>query len=64
MKKILNFRWEILVGLNFTLIFLMILSLGIEEKYELILVVTSFILIPVSYLGVKVARKLMKEVWL
>lgn len=64
MKKILNFKWELLVGLNFTIIFLMVLSLGIEKKYEITLAVISLLLIPVSYYGVKVARKLMKEVWL
>lgn len=64
MKKILNFKWELLVGLNFTIIFLMVLSLGIEKKYEITLAVISLLLIPISYYGVKVARKLMKEVWL
>ena len=64
MKKILNFKWELLVGLNFTIIFLMVLSLGIEKKYEVTLAVISLLLIPISYYGVKVARKLMKEVWL
>ena len=64
MKKILCFRWELLVGLNFTIIFLMVLSLGIEKKYEITLAVISLLLIPISYYGVKVARKLMKEVWL
>ena len=64
MKKILCFRWELLVGLNFTFIFLMVLSLGIEKKYEITLAVISLLLIPISYYGVKVARKLMKEVWL
>lgn len=64
MKKILNFKWELLVGLNFTIIFLMVLSLGIEKKYEMTLAVISLLLIPISYYGVKVARKLMKEVWL
>lgn len=64
MKKILNFKWELLVGLNFTIIFIMVLSLGIEKKYEITLAVISLLLIPISYYGVKVARKLMKEVWL
>lgn len=64
MKKILNFKWELLVGLNFTIIFLMVLSLGIDKKYEITLAVISLLLIPISYYGVKVARKLMKEVWL
>ena len=64
MKKVLCFRWELLVGLNFTIIFLMVLSLGIEKKYEITLAVISLLLIPISYYGVKVARKLMKEVWL
>lgn len=64
MKKILCFRWELLVGLNFTIIFIMVLSLGIEKKYEITLAVISLLLIPISYYGVKVARKLMKEVWL
>ena len=64
MKKILNFKWELLVGLNFTIIFLMVLSLGIEKKYEITLAIISLLLIPISYYGVKVARKLMKEVWL
>lgn len=64
MKKILNFKWELLVGLNFTIIFLMVLSLGIEKKYEITLAVISLLLVPISYYGVKVARKLMKEVWL
>ena len=64
MKKILNFKWELLVRLNFTIIFLMVLSLGIEKKYEITLAIISLLLIPISYYGVKVARKLMKEVWL
>ena len=64
MKKILNFKWELLVGLNFTIIFIMVLSLGIEKKYEITLAVISLLLIPISYYGVKDARKLMKEVWL
>ena len=64
MKKVLCFKWELLVGLNFTIIFLMVLSLGFEEKYEIIMCVMSFLFIPLSYIGVKVARKLMKEVWL
>ena len=64
MKKVLCFRWELLVGLNFTIIFLMVLSLGIEKKYEITLAIISLLLIPISYYGVKVARKLMKEVWL
>lgn len=64
MKKILNFKWELLVGLNFTIIFIMVLSLGIDKKYEITLAVISLLLIPISYYGVKVARKLMKEVWL
>ena len=64
MKKVLCFKWELLAGLNFTIIFLMVLSLGFEEKYEIIMCVMSFLFIPLSYIGVKVARKLMKEVWL
>ena len=64
MKKVLCFKWELLTGLNFTIIFLMVLSLGFEEKYEIIMCVMSFLFIPLSYIGVKVARKLMKEVWL
>ena len=64
MKKVLCFKWELLVRLNFTIIFLMVLSLGIEKKYEITLAIISLLLIPISYYGVKVARKLMKEVWL
>ena len=64
MKKVLSFKWELLAGLNFTIIFLMVLSLGFEEKYEIIMCVMSFLFIPLSYIGVKVARKLLKEVWL
>ena len=64
MKKVLSFKWELLAGLNFTIIFLMVLSLGFEEKYEIIMCVMSFLFIPLSYIGVKVARKMMKEVWL
>ena len=64
MKKVLFFKWELLAGLNFTIIFLMILSLGYDEIYEIIMCVMSFLFIPLSYIGVKVARKLMKEVWL
>lgn len=64
MKKILCFRWELLVSLNFLILFLMILNLGMEKKYEIIMCMISFLSIPLSYAGVKVARKLMKEVWL
>lgn len=64
MKKVLSFKWELLAGLNFTIIFLMILSLGYDEIYEMIMCVMSFLSIPLSYIGVKVARRLMKEVWL
>lgn len=64
MKRILNFKWELLVSLNFLILFLIILNLGIEKKYEVIMCVVSFLSIPLSYIGVKVARKLLKEVWL
>ena len=64
MKKILCFRWELVIGLISTILFLMILSLGYDEIYEMIMCVMSFLFIPLSYVGVKVARKLMKEVWL
>ena len=64
MKKVLCFKWELLAGLNFTIIFLMVLSIGYDEIYEVIMCVISFLSIPLSYIGVKVARKLMKEVWL
>ena len=64
MKKILCFRWELVIGLISTILFLMILSLGYDEIYEVIMCVMSFLFIPLSYIGVKVARKLMKEVWL
>lgn len=64
MKKILCFRWELVIGLISTILFLMILSTGYDEIYEMIMCVMSFLFIPLSYIGVKVARKLMKEVWL
>ena len=64
MKKILCFRWELVIGLISTFLFLMILSLGHDEIYEMIMCVMSFLFIPLSYIGVKVARKLLKEVWL
>lgn len=64
MKKILCFRWELVIGLISTILFLMTLSLGYDEIYEMIMCVMSFLFIPLSYIGVKVARKLMKEVWL
>lgn len=64
MKKVLSFRWELVIGLISTILFLMILSLGYDEIYEIIMCVMSFLFIPLSYIGVKVARKLMKEVWL
>ena len=64
MKKILCFRWELVIGLISTILFLMILSLGYDEIYEMIMCVMSFLFIPLSYVGVKVARRLMKEVWL
>lgn len=64
MKKVLCFRWELVIGLISTILFLMILSLGYDEIYEVIMCVMSFLFIPLSYIGVKVARKLMKEVWL
>lgn len=64
MKKILCFRWELVIGLISTILFLMILSIGYDEIYEMIMCMMSFLFIPLSYIGVKVARKLMKEVWL
>lgn len=64
MKKVLCFRWELVIGLISTILFLMILSLGYDEIYEIIMCVMSFLFIPLSYIWVKVARKLMKEVWL
>ena len=64
MKKVLCFRWELVIGLISTILFLMILSLGHDEIYEMIMCVMSFLFIPLSYIGVKVARKLLKEVWL
>lgn len=64
MKKILCFRWELVIGLISTILFLMILSIGHDEIYEMIMCVMSFLFIPLSYVGVKVARKMMKEVWL
>ena len=64
MKKVLCFRWELVIGLISTILFLMILSTGYDEIYEVIMCVMSFLFIPLSYIGVKVARKLMKEVWL
>lgn len=64
MKKVLCFRWELVIGLISTILFLMILSTGYDEIYEMIMCVMSFLFIPLSYIGVKVARKLMKEVWL
>lgn len=64
MKKVLSFRWELVIGLISTILFLMILSIGYDEIYEMIMCVMSFLFIPLSYIGVKVARKLMKEVWL
>lgn len=64
MKKVLCFRWELVIGLISTILFLMILSLGYDEIYEVIMCVMSFLFIPLSYIGVKVARKLLKEVWL
>lgn len=64
MKKVLCFRWELVIGLISTILFLMILSLGYDEIYEMIMCVMSFLFIPLSYIGVKVARKILKEVWL
>lgn len=64
MKKVLCFRWELVIGLISTILFLMILSIGYDEIYEMIMCVMSFLFIPLSYIGVKVARKLLKEVWL
>lgn len=64
MKKVLCFRWELVIGLISTILFLMILSLGYDKIYEMIMCVMSFLFIPLSYIGVKVARKLLKEVWL
>lgn len=64
MKKVLCFRWELVIGLISTILFLMILSLGYDEIYEMIMCVMSFLFIPLSYIGLKVARKLLKEVWL
>ena len=64
MKKLLCFRWELVIGLISTILFLMILSIGYDEIYEMIMCVMSFLFIPLSFIGVKVARKLMKEVWL
>ena len=64
MKKVLCFRWELVIGLISTILFLMILSIGHDEIYEMIMCVMSFLFIPLSYIGVKVARKLLKEVWL
>lgn len=64
MKKVLCFRWELVIGLISTILFSMILSIGYDEIYEMIMCVMSFLFIPLSYIGVKVARKLMKEVWL
>ena len=64
MKKVLCFRWELVIGLISIILFLMILSLGYDEIYEMIMCVMSFLFIPLSYVGVKVARKMMKEVWL
>lgn len=64
MKKVLCFRWELVIGLISTVLFLMILSIGYDEIYEMIICVMSFLFIPLSYIGVKVARKLLKEVWL
>ena len=64
MKKVLCFRWELVIGLISMILFLMILSLGHDEIYEMIMCVMSFLFIPLSYVGVKVARKLLKEVWL
>lgn len=64
MKKVLCFRWELVIGLISTILFLMILSIGYDEIYEIIMCVMSFLFIPLSYIGVKVARKLLKEVWL
>ena len=64
MKKVLCFRWELVIGLISTILFLMILSLGYDEIYEMVMCVMSFLFIPLSYIGVKVARKLLKEVWL
>ena len=64
MRKVLCFRWELVIGLISTVLFLMILSLGYDEIYEMIMCVMSFLFIPLSYIGVKVARKMLKEVWL
>ena len=64
MKKVLCFRWKLVIGLISTFLFLMILSIGYDEIYEMIMCVMSFLFIPLSYVGVKVARKLLKEVWL
>ena len=64
MKKVLCFRWELVIGLISTILFFMILSLGYDEIYEMIMCVMSFLFIPLSYIGVKVARKMLKEVWL
>ena len=64
MKKVLCFRWELVIGLISTILFLMILSIGYDEIYEMIMCVMSFLFIPLSNIGDKVARKLMKEVWL
>ena len=64
MKKLLCFRRELVIGLISTILFLMILSTGYDEIDEIIMCVMSFLFIPLSYIGVKVARKLMKEVWL
>ena len=64
MKKVLCFRWELVIGLISTILFLMILSIGHDEIYEMIMCVMSFLFIPLSYIGVKVARKILKEVWL
>ena len=63
MKKVLNFKWELLVGLNFTVIFVIVRNLGINDKYDLLMNIMCLIAIPLSYIGIRTARKLMKEVF-
>lgn len=64
MKKILNFKWEIVVTLFYSILCIMMLSLGIKDIYMLLGDILAISMIPLIFIGIKTMRKMMKEILL
>lgn len=63
MKKILRFKFEIIITLLYIILFCYSLKLvGINTFITFIYNLLFFISIPVIYLGIKITRKMLKDI--